>query len=159
MEKSIIVNQTKENEVQSVNEVKKPSKRKREESPYLKVRSKAKNIYRNQIDKSVSTKRLAFDRAFSKVVSGVYTWDRCLSEFKVNVDLLLDSKRFEKDCLANGLKPFNAATHIVFDGISNIDKVLKNGLYVNYSTQLKELVDPLFTEEELNNASLVKACE
>lgn len=159
MESSNLINHSNENEVQLVKDVKKPSKRKREESPYLKVRSKAANIFRNQIDKSVQTKKKAVERAFSKVVSGNFTMDRFLSEFKVNVDLLLDSKRFEKDCLEYNLKPFNAATHIAFDGSSKIDLVLKNGFYENYSTQLKELVDPLFTEEELNNASQVKLAE
>lgn len=157
MGSSDVINQNGEKEVQLVKDVKKPSKRKREESPYLKVRSKAANIFRNQIDKSVQTKRKAIERAFSKVVSGNFTMDRFLSEFKVNVDLLLDSKRFEHDCQIYNLTPFNAATHIVVDGASKIELVLKNGLKAIYSTQLTELVEPLFTEEELNKASQVKS--
>jgi hypothetical protein len=141
------------------NDGKKSSKRKRLESPYLKVRSKAANIFRNQIDKSVETKRRAFERAFNKVVSGNFTRERFLSEFKVNVDLLLDSKRFEKDCKNYSLASFNVATHIVFDGASKIELVLKNGLYANYSTQFTELVHPLFTEDELISASQVKSEE
>lgn len=133
----------------------KSTKRRREESPYLKIRSKAANIFRSQIDKSVATKKLAVKTAMSRVISGDYTESRFLSEFKANVDMLLDSKRFEKDCKANKLKPFNAATHIVFDGGSKIELVLKNGLYPNYSTRLTELVEPLFTEEELKKASTV----
>lgn len=152
-----VLNQNGEKEVQSVKDAKKTSKRKREESPYLKVRTKAGNIFKNQIDKSVQTKRNAVERAFSKVASGNFTMDRFLSEFKVNVDLLLDSKRFEKDCNDHNLKPFNAATHIAFDGTSKIELVLKNGLKAIYSTQLVELVDPLFTEESLNKASQVKS--
>lgn len=154
MESFNSINQPVESDVK---DVKKPSKRKREESPYLKVRSKAANIFRNQIDKSVQTKRKAVERAFNKVISGNFTWDRLLSQYKENVDLLLDSKRFEKDCQIYNLKPFNAATHIVLDGASKIELVLKNGLKAIYSTQLTELVDPLFTEEELNNASQVKS--
>lgn len=157
MESSNFINQTSGNEVQSVNDVKKPSKRRREESPYLKVRSKAANIFKFQIDKSVSTKRSAIERAFNSVARGNFTMPRFLSEFKVNVDMLLDSKRFEKDCQDNNLNPFNAATHIAFDGASKIELVLKNGLKAIYSTQLVELVEPLFTEEELIKASQVKS--
>ena len=134
----------------------KSAKRRREESPYLKIRSKAANIFRSQIDKSVGTKRLAVKTAMSRVISGDYTESRFLSEFKANVELLLDSKRFGKDCEENNLIPHNAATHIVFDGASKIELVLKNGILSNYSTQLTELVEPIFTEEELNNASTVK---
>ena len=133
----------------------KSAKRKREESPYLKIRSKAVNIFRNQIIKSVETKRLAVDTAMRRIISGDYTSERFLAEFKVNVDMLLDSKRFERECQQHNLNPFNAATHIVFDGTSKIELVLKNGLYPNYSTRLTELVKPLFTEDELNSASSV----
>jgi len=157
MASSNFSDQTVESGVLCAEDVKKTSKRKRVETPYLKARSKATNIFRNQIDKSVQTKRLAIERAFNSEARGNFTWDRFLSEFKVNVDLLLDSKRFEKDCQENNLKPFNAATHIVFDGASKIELVLKNGLKTIYSTQLVELVEPLFTEEELVKASQVKS--
>lgn len=157
MESSNFNDQTVVAGVSNANDVKKASKRKREETPYLKVRSKAANIFRNQINKSVSTKRLAIERAFNSEARGNYVMPRFLSEFKVNVDRLLDSKRFEKDCEACNLKPFDAATHIVFDGASKIDLVLKNGLIANYSTQLVELVEPLFTEKELIEASQVKS--
>lgn len=159
MESSNFKNHSNEGGEELTKKVEKPVKRKRVESPYLKVRSKAANIFRNQIDKSVETKRRAFERAFNKVVSGNFTRERFLSEFKVNVDLLLDSKRFEKDCETNSLKPFNAATHIAFDGASKIDLVLKNGLKANYSTQFTELVEPLFAENELISASQVKSGE
>lgn len=157
MERSNFNDQTVVNGVSSANDVKKASKRKRVETPYLRVRSKASNIFKNQIDKSVSTKRLAIERAFNSVARGNFIMPRFLSEFKVNVDMLLDSKRFERDCIENNLKPFNAATHIAFDGASKIDLVLKNGLKAIYSTQLVELVEPLFTEEELEEASQVKS--
>lgn len=153
-----LTNHSGENEVAKTTRVSnstKSAKRKREESPYLKIRSKAANIFRSQIDKSVATKKLAVRTAMSRIISGDFTENQFLSEFKKNVDMLLDSKRFEKDCKLYKLKPFNAATHIVFDGASKIELVLKNGLYPNYSTRLTELVDPLFTEEELQKASTV----
>jgi hypothetical protein len=123
----------------------KSTKKRREESPYLKIRSKAVNIFRTQLDKSVGTKRLAVERAISKIADLDYARGRFLSEFKQNVDLLLDSKRFERDCLQHNLTPFNAATHIVFDGSSKIELVLKNGVYPTYSTQLLELTEPIYT--------------
>ena len=158
MEKVNLKNHSGEGEAKGSTRVEngtKSTKRRREESPYLKIRSKAANIFRSQIDKSVATKRLAVRTAMSRVISGEYTESRFLSEFKASVDMLLDSKRFEKDCKTYKLKPFNAATHIVFDGGSKIELVLKNGLYPTYSTRLTELVEPLFTEEELKKASTV----
>ncbi|MDD4991892.1 MAG: hypothetical protein PHR83_06640 [Paludibacter sp.] len=155
MENIQLKNHSGENEVAKTTNVASRKKRKRDESPYLKIRSKAANIFRNQIDKSVKTKKMSIERALDKVISGDYTKSRFLAEFRANVDMLLDSKRFEKDCKQHKLKPFNAATHIVFDGASKIELVLKNGLYPNYSTRLTELVEPLFTEEDLQKASTV----
>jgi hypothetical protein len=159
METAILKNHSDENEVVKLTRVgngTKSTKRKREESPYLKIRSKAANIFRSQIDKSVSTKRLAVKTAMNRIISGDYTENQFFSEFKANVDLLLDSKRFEKDCKLHKLVPFNAATHIVFDGTSKIELVLKSGVYETYFTRLTELVEPIFTLEELEEASLVK---
>src|ERR1035437_4463995 len=134
MENCNLINLPAEKEVEFVTDVKKTSKRKRQESDYLKVRTKAATIFKSQMDKSVGTKRNAFDRAFRKVESGNFTKDRFLSEFKGNVDLLLDSKRFERDCKSHNLVPFNAATHIAFEGVSKIESVLRNGLYATYTT-------------------------
>lgn len=158
MENFVSKNHSIENEVVKSTRVEKgtkSTKRKREESPYLKIRLKAVNFFTSQIDKSVKTKRLAVEKAMSKIIVGDYTEKRFLAEYKANVELLLDSKRFEKECEIHNLKPFNAATHIVLDGTSKIDLVLKNGILPNYSTKLIELVEPIFTEEELNNASTV----
>lgn len=155
METKNLSNHSGANEIVNVANTTKIVKRKRVESPYLKIRSKAANIFRNQIDKSVATKRLALNKAMSKIISGDYTESRFLSEFKTNVDFLLDSKRFERDCESHNLTPFNVATHIVFDGGSKIDLVLKNGFHENYFNRLTELVEPLFTEEELQKVSTV----
>jgi len=162
MENNILKNHSNESEV--VNSTKvvngiKNTRKKREESSYLKVRSKAVNIFRNQIDKSVETKRSSVERALEKVISGDYTKNRFLAEFRSNVDLLLDSKRFEKDCGEHNLIPFNAATHIVLDGGSKIELVLKNGIFSIYSTCLPELSKAIFSEEELKKASTVNVPE
>lgn len=134
----------------------KSTKRRRVESPYLKIRSKAANLFRSQIEKSVNIKRLAVETAISKIIAGEYTRERFLSEFKLNVDLLLDSRRFERECIHYNLTPFNAATHIVFDGTSKMEAVLKNGIYPTYPTQLRELIEPIYTLEELEAVSEVK---
>jgi len=159
METSNFLNHSGESEVvksTGVNNGTKSTKRKREESPYLKIRYKAANIFKSQIDKSVATKRLAVRTAMNRIISGDYTENQFFSEFKANVDLLLDSKRFEKDCKQHKLVPFNAATHIVFDGTSKIELVLKSGVYETYFTRLTQLVEPIFTLEQLEEASLVK---
>jgi len=132
---------------------KKVVKRKRSESQYLKVRNRARNIFRNQIDKSVETKRLAISRSFVKYANSDYTFDRFLAELNEGVEMLLDSRRFEEACKTNNLVPFNVATHIAFDGIGKIQLVLKNGLKANYYTQLTEFKRPLFSENELKCAT------
>lgn len=136
-----------------VKKVEKSVKRKRKESNYLKIRNRAVNIFKNQIDKSVGTKRGSVKRAFNKIAGSEYIFDRFLAEFKENVEFLLDSKRFDKDCELHNLVPFNVATHIAFDGASKIDSVLKNGLKAIYYTRFTELVEPLFTEQELKCAT------
>jgi spore germination protein GerM len=159
METSNFLNHSGENESAKSTRVDngaKSAKRRREESPYLKIRSKAANLFRSQIEKSVNVKKLAVETAISKIVSGDYTRNRFLSEFKTNVDLLLDSKRFERECKQHNLVPFNAATHIVFDGSSKIELVLKNGVHLTYSNQLLELIEPIYTLEELEAVSEVK---
>ena len=159
METSNFLNHSGENESAKSTRVDngaKSAKRRREESPYLKIRSKAANIFRSQLNKSVSTKKMAVETAISKIIAGDYTRERFLSEFKLNVDLLLDSRRFERECIQYNLTPYNAATHIVFDGTSKMEAVLKNGIYPTYPTQLRELIEPIYTLEELEAVSEVK---
>ncbi len=129
--------------------------KKRAESPYLKIRSKAVNIFRNQIDKSIVIKRKSVERAIDQVIFGDYTKDRFLSEFKSNIDLILDSKKFNDDCVKHNLTPFNAATHIALEGSSKMNLVLKKGFYQTYHDRLKEFIDPIFTKEVLEDASTV----
>ena len=133
--------------------VEKSTSKKRSESDYLKIRTKAAGIFKVQLDRSAQTKKASVIEAFNKLKSSDYTFDRFKAEFYENVERLLDSMRFNKACKDNKLKAFNVATHVAFEGTSKISLVLRSGLITTYSKQLKEMVNPIFTEQELKNAT------
>ena len=131
---------------------KKSTGRKRTESTYLKIRNRAANIYKVQLIKSAEVKKASIIKACSEIARGNYDLDEFKAEFKQGVDRLLDSKKFENACVGK-LEPFNVATHIVFDGASKINLVLNDGLEFVYPNQLTKMVEPIFTELELQCAT------
>jgi len=156
MENLNVLNNSGENKVDLTNKVEKAEKstsKKRNESDYLKIRNRAVNIFKVQLDKSVKTKKASVIEAYSNLKSTDYTLDRFKAEFYENIERLLDSKRFEKACKDSKLIAFNVATHVALDGASKINQVLKNGLKATYPTQLIEMVNPIFTEQELKCAT------
>lgn len=126
--------------------------RKKAKAPFHAIREKAANIYKSQLTRGVDTIRLSIDRALGLLASADYTKDRFLAEFKMYVDRLLDSRRFEKECEELKLIPLNVATHVVFDGMKKINDVLVNGIKPTYSNCLKELVNPIYTVADFEKA-------
>ena len=59
--------------------------------------------------------------------------------------LLLDSKRFERECEAWDLKPENVAQHLVVEGKATVNRVLKLGLVEGYGENAKLFIEPLNT--------------
>ncbi|MEZ5103531.1 MAG: hypothetical protein R2757_03465 [Draconibacterium sp.] len=156
METKNFENHSDECKVEQVKEVvniEKTEKRKRSESDFLKTRNKAKNIFRNQISKSVETKRASIVKAVVKVGKSDYSVDRFIAELEKSAQILKDSARFNKACENAGLNTHNVATHIAFEGESKVWLVLKDGLIKTYYTQLKEFKDPLYSEQELKCAT------
>ena len=81
-----------------------------------------------------------------------YDQNRFLADYGKLVERLLDSKSFERDCKKFSLEPFDAATHIVFHGVKQMNAVLENGLETVYGSRLTELKEAVYSKEELGTA-------
>lgn len=115
------------------------------------VREKAANLYRKQLNRGVDTMRKAIEYALNQA-SIEYNQNRFLADYGKLVERLLDSKSFERDCNKFSLEPFHAATHIVFDGVKQMNTVLEKGLETVYGSRLTELKEAVYSKEELDAA-------
>lgn len=127
---------------------------KKTRDPFLGILSKARNVYKKQIDRNAQTKKSAIghvlkladkDRNMDDVVFRANFYDIVFSR-------LLDSKRFNSDCVRSDLNPFNVAQHVVFDGNRKLDEVLIFGLDKVYGNELCKMREPIFSELELCEA-------
>ena len=123
----------------------------KKKEPFHAVREKAANLYRKQLNQGVDTMRKAIEYALNQA-SIEYNQNRFLADYGKLVERLLDSKSFEKDCKKVNLEPFHAATHIVFDGVKQLNTVLENGLETVYGSRLTELKEAVYSKEELDAA-------
>ena len=123
----------------------------KKKEPFHAVREKAANLYRKQLNQGVDTMRKAIEYALNQA-SIEYNQNRFLADYGKLVERLLDSKSFEKDCKKFILERFHAATHIVFDGVKQLNTVLENGLETVYGSRLTELKEAVYSKEELDAA-------
>lgn len=123
----------------------------KKKEPFHAVREKAANLYRKQLNRGVETIRKTIEYALNQAAID-YTKDRFLADYGKLVERLLDSKRFEKDCEKFKLEPFNAATHIVFDGVKQMSTVLEYGLEAVCGSRLTEFKEAVYDKTELNTA-------
>lgn len=123
----------------------------KKKEPFHAVREKAANLYRKQLNQDVDTMRKAIEYALNQA-SIEYNQNRFLADYGKLVERLLDSKSFERDCKKFKLEPFHAATHIVFDGVKQLNTVLENGLETVYGSRLTELKEAVYSKEELDEA-------
>lgn len=123
----------------------------KKKEPFHAVREKAANLYRKQLNQDVDTMRKAIEYALNQA-SIEYNQNRFLADYGKLVERLLDSKSFERDCKKFKLEPFDAASHIVFDGVKQMNAVLENGLETVYGSRLTELKEAVYSKEELDAA-------
>lgn len=154
MEKN--VNQSQVAEATAVvNHVEGPVRRRKQKSKFEKALQGTRNLWGRQVDKSVETLR----RVLATVIAsfGVeYTWEQFKQEFYVRLFRLLDSKRFGADCAKFGLNPYNAATHIVLDGLQKTYRVLDFGIDKEYGTRFNEMKESVIERSELESCDSLK---
>lgn len=123
----------------------------KKKEPFHAVREKAANLYRKQLNRGVDTMKKAIEYALNQA-SIEYDQNRFLADYGKLVERLLDSKSFERDCKKFSLEPFDAATHIVFHGVKQMNAVLENGLETVYGSRLTELKEAVYSKEVLGTA-------
>lgn len=99
---------------------------KRHEIPALwKVLSKARPVFLVQISKTNEVKASCIQR----FMPALYADENLFwIEFMEQVNILLDSRRFCRDCKALGYQPEHVAEHVVFLGSAPMRKVLREGV-------------------------------
>ncbi len=103
------------------------TKRKVVSDPVYSVLQRARAQFNRQVVQDTNTKRICIERNISAFYSDPL---RFWTEFKDEVNDLLDSVRFNTYCRDNGLNKTYVAEHVVFEGRSTKNNVWKNGLGV-----------------------------
>ena len=99
---------------------------KRHEIPALwKVLGKARPVFTVQINKSNEVKASCIQRFMPALYADE---EQFWIEFMEQVNILLDSRRFCRECKALGYKAENVAEHVVFLGSAPMRKVLREGV-------------------------------
>lgn len=121
---------------------------KRHEIPALwRVLSKARQVFDMQINKTDQTKTECIRHFMSMAyVDENLFW----MDFMAQVNLLLDSRKFCRECLRFGYKPENVAEHVVFLGSGPMRKVLRDGVSHTLGAKIQNYKER-FSPEQANN--------
>ena len=71
-------------------------------------------------------------------------------DFIKQVERLLDSRKYVRECQSLGYKPENVAEHIVFLGSATVNKVLTNGVSNAIGSHLKLYRDRFTSKEDVD---------
>lgn len=93
-------------------------------SPFNRVITSARKLYARQLDKNASMKNRSIEQSASMLH---HNPDKFWEEFDAKKADILDSRRFEKFCVDEGLNPEIAAEHLLLEKASVIKDVLQNG--------------------------------
>lgn len=111
--------------------------------------SKARRTFEEQLHKSNELKRECLEKKIPSAASDVeHFW----SEYMDQANVLLDSKRFEKECSDLSVDPTILATHIVFLGSGTINKVLRNGIVNTIGSKYRDFTEKFVPEEAMRYA-------
>lgn len=113
-----------------------------------KVLCRAKKIYGNQLDRTPEMKARAIRKALAEVGDPTITESNFLAKYVERMAILLDSKKFWRECEVHQLDAYTLATNLAFYGVSKCRKVIRNGL-TECSALLCEMKEPVFRLEEL----------
>ena len=108
--------------------------------------SKARRTFEKQLHKSNDLKRECLENRIPSVASDVeHFW----SEYMDQANVLLDSKKFEKECGELKIDPTTLATHIVYMGAGKRNAVIKNGILNTLGSKCRD-----FNEQFLPKVAL-----
>ena len=111
--------------------------------------SKARRTFEKQLHKSNDLKRECLEKLIPSVASDVeHFW----SEYMDQTNVLLDSRRFEKECKDLNVDPTILATHIVFLGSGTMNRVLRNGIVNTIGSKYRDFTEKFVSEEAMKYA-------
>ena len=111
--------------------------RRRHGMKFWSIVKKARNMFDVQLKKDNETKLMCLGECLSFYPDKEKFW----IEYITQVDRLLDSKRFERDCRRLKLLPETVAQHIVFRGNTEMNKALKDGIEIVIGRNIELYVD------------------
>ena len=124
-----------------------PKKRTDKPQPVYYILNKSRQMFKWQLEKDSAMKVACMDAALAANPHKYSDKLRFELDFKAERDRLTDSKRFCSACEDLGLNPINVADHVVFEGKSILEKVLKNGLQV-LGENVRMFNGPLWVDSE-----------
>ncbi|AFL78886.1 hypothetical protein Alfi_2625 [Alistipes finegoldii DSM 17242] len=102
------------------------SRRRRSTTPPMwRVMTQARPVFDVQLKKDNEIKLACIDKFMNAAYSDA---NKFWADFMEQVNILLDSRRYCRECKILGLKPEYVAEHIVFLGSATMKKVLKDGV-------------------------------
>ena len=117
---------------------------KRREIPHLwRVLGKARPVFDVQMDPSNAVK-LGCIRRFLHI--SYANEEQFWIDFMAQVDVLLDSRRFCRECKQLGYEPETVAEHVVFLGSAPMRKVLREGIQNSIGQSVKCYADSFVPE-------------
>ncbi len=94
-------------------------------SQFWAVVAKARRTFNRQLDMSNDVKRRCLEHFISTVtIDSVKFW----ADYMDEVNILLDSRKFERECAELGVDKTNIATHLVFLGSGMRNRVMQYGI-------------------------------
>lgn len=114
--------------------------------PVWNVIAQARPVFNVQLEKSNAVKLKCIEKFMHATYADA---DKFWSDFMEQVNVLLDSRRFWRECESMGCRPEYVAEHVVFLGSAMIKKVLKEGVARILGSDV-QLYKERFTPEEAN---------
>lgn len=123
---------TSQNGATGTEQVIRTARRTRQNMGLWSIVTKARNKFNAQLVKDNPTKLKCLENYLANHPDTEKFW----ADYMAQVNRLLDSKRFERDCGRLGVSTEIVATHVVFLGNTTVNDTLKNGVEVTVGNKL-----------------------
>lgn len=115
-------------------------------SQFWSVITKARRTFEKQLHKNNDLKRECLENLIPAVTSDVeHFW----ADYMDEVNILLDSKKFEKECGELKIDPTTLATHIVYMGAGKRNAVINNGILNTLGSKCRDFNEQFVPEVAL----------